>query len=372
MKLPPFYLEEFWKKYEFTAPHILCSSVTEVWSMNEILGLSDEATRSLWDALHFGYTESCGLPQLLEEIASLYENFQKENILTFAGAEEGIYCALHTLVEAQDHVIVVGPCYQSLAALPIALGAEVTQIEIQAEKNWELSRADFKNAFRPNTKLVILNDPHSPTGGLLKKEVYEEIIHLARERGSYIFNDEVYRYLEFNEQNRLPSIAEMYERGLSLNVMSKSFGLPGLRIGWIACRDSQILEKICSYKFYTTICNSAPSEILALMALRAKERLLGRNRKILLDNFSELERFLERNKGIFSWVKPQAGTTAAIKLQHEMKIQDFAERLVEESGLLIMPMQVYGFKGNYFRLGFGKKNTPQLLKLFEESLNKVL
>ena len=266
----------------------------------------------------------------------------------------------------------MGPCYQSLLALPTALGAEVTQITIQAEKNWELTADDFREAFRSNTKIVILNDPHSPTGALLKREVYEEIVRLARECGSYIFNDEVYRNLELNENDRLPSIAEIYERGLSLNVMSKSFGLPGLRIGWIACQDQKTLERICSYKFYTTICNSAPSEILALMALRAKEHILGRNRNIMLKSFSDLEKFMEKHSKIFSWIKPKAGTTAAIELLHVKSVQDFAEELVAESGLLIMPMQVYGFEGNYFRVGFGKRNTSQLLEIFEESLQRIL
>ncbi len=368
MKIPPFKLEEFWKKYEFNAPYLLCCSDAESWKLNEILELADPESKKLWESLSLGYTESPGLPLLRKEISRLYSSVESDQVLTIAGAEEGIYCSMRTLVEEGDHVIVIDPCYQSLATLPQSLGAEMTRVVLDPKNQWRLDLEKVKAAFRPNTKLLNLNYPHNPTGALLSKKVFEGLVGLARERGAYIFCDEVYRYLEVDEAKRLPSIADVYEKGIALNVMSKAFGLAGLRIGWLATQDVDLLQRVGSYKLYTSICNSAPSEILALMALRAKEKILKRNRKVMLDNLKTLESFMKRHQNILSWVPPQSGTTAVLKLLLPVPIEEFSEELVEKMGVLIMPGNVFDLPGNFFRIGFGKKNMSVALDRFEQFL----
>lgn len=368
MKIPPFKLEEFWKKYKFTSPYLLCCSDAETWSLKELLALADSESLKLWESLTLGYTESPGHPLLRKEIADLYTTVNSEQILTFAGAEEGIYCALRVLVEPGDHVITIDPCYQSLATLPETFGAKMTPIQLRPEKQWKLDLEEVQKAFRPNTKLLVLNYPHNPTGALLEKSVLEGLIALARKNGAYIFCDEVYRYLEMDETVRMPSIADAYEKGISLNVMTKSFGLAGLRIGWIATQNAAFLRAVGSYKLYTSICNSAPSEILAIIALRVKEKILKRNREILLENLQILEAFMKRNQRYVSWVRPQSGTMAVLKLLLPISVEDFAEDLVRTTGVLIMPGSVFDLPGNFFRIGFGKKNTPEILKHFETYL----
>lgn len=368
MDIPPFKLEEFWKKYEFTSPYLLCSSDAESWQLSEILELADPASKALWESLSLGYTESPGFPLLREEIAKLYSQIDEDGVLTFAGAEEGIYCLMRALIKPNDHMIVIDPCYQSLKTLPETFGADVTSISMNPNNGWRLDLRELEKAFRLNTKLLVLNYPHNPTGALLEKEVYEKIIHLARKHGTYIFCDEVYRYLEIDEHDRLPAIADAYEKGISLNVMSKAFGLAGLRIGWLATQDTPILEKVGSYKLYTSICNSAPSEILALIALRAKEQILKRNREIMLQNLKILEAFMQRNQRIFLWERPQSGTTTVAKLLLPIPIETFTEQLVKEKGVLIMPGPFFDLTGNYFRIGFGKKNMKFILERFEQFL----
>lgn len=368
MKIPPFKLEEFWKKYEFTAPYLLCCSDAETWSLQQLLALADSDSLKLWESLTLGYTESPGHPLLRKEISHLYTFLNSDQILTFAGAEEGIYCAMRVLVQPGDHVITIDPCYQSLATLPESFGATITAIQLKPENQWELDLEEVQKAFRPNTKLLILNYPHNPTGALLEKKVLEGLIALARKNGAYIFCDEVYRYLEIDETQRMPSIADAYEKGISLNVMTKSFGLAGLRIGWIATRDATFLSEVGSYKLYTSICNSAPSEVLAIIALRAKERVLERNREIVLQNLQILEAFIKRNQQYVSWVRPQSGTMAVLQLLLPVSIEDFAEDLVRSEGVLIMPGSVFDLPGNFFRIGFGKKNMPEILKRFETYL----
>lgn len=365
MTIPPFKLEEFWKTYEFSAPYLLCCSDAETWAMRDILQLADAECRELWDSLALGYTESPGHPLLRQEIAKLYPTLRADNVLTLAGAEEGIYCTLRTLLEPGDHAIVIDPCYQSLATLPQSFGASVTAVPLREQNGWKVDVSEVKAAFRQNTKVLILNEPHNPTGTLLDRTSRDALTNIAREHGAYIFCDEVYRYMEIDESRRLPSIADVYEKGISLNVMTKSFGLAGLRIAWIATPDVKLLNDVNGYKLYTSICNSAPSEILALIALRAKDHLLARNRGILLHNFKVMQEFIQRNDQQLSWVPPLGGTVAVVKLRLDVSVDVFAKDLVEKTGVLIMPGSVFDLPGNYFRIGLGRKNMPAILERFE-------
>jgi len=367
--MPPFKLEEFWKKYEFTAPYLLCCSDAESWAMHEIVEFADNETKSLWQSLRLGYTESSGLPLLRSEIARLYQSISAEHVLTTAGAEEGIYATMRALLELGDHVIIIDPCYQSLSTIAERIGVDITRIKLEPNKQWQLDLDELKRAFRSNTKMLILNYPHNPTGTILTPESYKELIQMARHCGAYIFNDEVYRYMEIDETKRLASIADAYEKGIALNVMTKSFGLAGLRIGWLASQDVQALQKIGSYKLYLSICNSAPSEILALIALRAKEKLLQKSRTIMLDNLRYLSSFMQRQQHILSWIPPQSGTVALINLLLPISASQFSEQVVQKSGVLIMPGTVFDLPDTYFRIGFARQNMPSILDRFEEFLH---
>lgn len=368
VEMPIFKLEEFWKKYEFSAPYLLCPSDAETWLLKEILAMADSETKRLWDHLSLGYTESPGLPLLRNEIAGLYDSLESDHILTTAGAEEGIYCAMHSLISKGDHVIVVSPTYQSLETLPQVLGAEITFIHLRPANQWKLECDQIQSAWSSSTKLLILVCPHNPTGTLLDADVYQKMISLARKSGAYIFCDEVYRFLEIDESKRLPAIADGYEKGISLNVMTKSFGLAGLRIGWLASRDVDFLQKANAYKMYTSICNSAPSEILALIALRSKSKILKRNREIVLQNVEILDAFVKRHPRSIRWVRPESGTIAFLELLLPIPIEQFNEELVEKAGVLIMPGNVFDYPGNFFRIGFGRRNMLEVLNRFEQFL----
>lgn len=366
--IPLFKLEEFWKKYEFSAPYLLCPSDAESWRLHDILAMADPETKDLWDNLSLSYTESPGLPLLRQEIAKLYNSLNSDNILTTAGAEEGIYCAMQALLSTGDHVVVVTPTYQSLESLPHEIGAEVTCIRLRPENHWKLDFQSLKLAWRSSTKLLILVCPHNPTGTLIDADVYEKMIELARKTGAYIFCDEVYRYLEIDTFKRFPAMADGYEKGVSLNVMTKSFGLAGLRIGWLASKDTAFLQRANAYKMYTSICNSAPSEILALIALRAKDQILNRNREIVLTNLKHLDAFVKRHPSSIRWTRPESGTVAFLELLLPTPIDQFTEELVKQTGVLIMPGSVFDFPGNFFRIGFGRRDMPDILSRFEQYL----
>lgn len=368
MALPPFRLEEYFAKWEFSASHLFCMSDAECFSMREIIDLMDSEVKDLWNDLSLGYTETKGHPVLRKEIAKLYENtIDESHILTTAGGEEGIYCGLRALLAPSDHVIVITPCYQSLKALPLSI-CEVSECVLDPKKNWNLDLDELKQKIQTNTKAIIINFPHSPTGALLSKEAFNQLIALAREKSLYIFSDEVYRYMEIDPNDRLPAIAESYEKGISVFVMTKPFGLGGLRIGWIASQDKDFLENAAAYKHYTSICNSAPSEILALSALRSMGKLLQRNVQIMLDNLELLDAFFEQHAKMLSWVRPKAGCIGFVAMKDIPSIDTFAKELVEKESVLILPAKIYDYPGNYFRIGFGRKNMPECLKKFERFL----
>jgi len=196
--------------------------------------------------------------------------------------------------------VIVRPAYQSLAEVARAAGADISRVELREAAGWRLDVSELEAALRPNTRLILVNEPHNPTGSLSDRATFDRLVELAAESGARLIVDEVYRFLEFDPADRLPAGADALETGVSIGVMSKSFGLAGLRIGWIATRDRQLLARLAAFKDYTTICSSAPSEVLALIALRARDRVLARNRAIVEANLPLLDGFFGRWGGVSS------------------------------------------------------------------------
>lgn len=369
MRIRDFALERYFARWEFAVRHVLCASDVDGWPMAELLALADDELRARWEALTLGYTESAGLPLLRAEIARLYEHVAPEEVLTFAGAEEAIFVAMNVLLEPGAHAIVTWPAYQSLHEVARAAGAEVTLLPLREEDGWRLDLDALRRALRPTTRLVVVNFPHSPTGALPDRSTWDELVALVRDAGARLFSDEVYRFLELDEGDRLPAAADVDARALSLGVMSKSFALAGLRIGWIAARDAAVRERLAAYKDYTTICSSAPSEILAAIALRARERVLARSRAIVAGNLRLLDRFFAERADRVSWVRPRAGTVGFPRLLGATAVTAFCDALVRDRGVLLLPGTVFDHPGNHFRIGFGRRDMPEALAALERQLS---
>ncbi|MBZ4414874.1 aminotransferase class I/II-fold pyridoxal phosphate-dependent enzyme [Myxococcus sp. RHSTA-1-4] len=369
MRIPDFKLERYFARWEFAAPYLLCSSDIEGWRMAELLALAGPDARARWEGLTLGYTESPGLPALRQEIAALYPGLSEDDVLTFAGAEEAVFVLMNVLLGPGDHAIVTWPGYQSLHEVARATGADVTRLELREEDGWALDMDALRRALRPDTRLLVVNFPHNPTGALPDRATFDALCALAEERGIHLLSDEVYRLLEYDARDTLPAAAERFPRGISLGVMSKAFGLAGLRVGWLACRDAEVLRRCMAFKDYTTICNSAPSEVLALIALRAKERVLARSRELLASNLALLDAFFARHADTFRWVRPRAGSVAFPRLLRDTPVARFTQDLVEREGVLLLPGDVYDFPGNHFRLGLGRANLPDALSRLERYVN---
>lgn len=369
MRIPDFKLERYFARYEFSAPYLLCSSDIEGWRLKDLLALADPDALARWEGLTLGYTESTGLPALRAEIAALYPGLAPEDVLTFAGAQEAVFVLMNVLLGPGTHAVVTWPGYQSLYEVARATGAEVTLLPLREEDGWAFDVEALRAALRPDTKLVVVNFPHNPTGALPDRATFEALCALCDARGIHLLSDEVYRLLEYDARDTLPAAAERTPRGISLGVMSKALGLAGLRVGWLACRDADVLRRCMAFKDYTTICNSAPSEVLSLIALRAKEQVLARSRSILASNLALLDAFFARHADTFRWVRPRAGSVAFPRLLRDTPVARFTEDLVQREGVLLLPGGVYDFPGNHFRLGLGRLNLPDALGRLERYVN---
>jgi aspartate/methionine/tyrosine aminotransferase len=368
VRIADFALERFFARWEFAVRHLLCASDVEGYPMAELLALADAETRGLWENLRLGYTESTGHPLLRAEIAGLYEGIGPDDVLVFAGAEEAIFCLSNVLLGPGDHAVVTWPGYQSLYEVGRAAGAEIALHELREEDGWDLDPERLIAALRPSTRLVVVNAPHNPTGMLPSHEQWSRLIGELARRGIHLLADEVYRFLEFGPPDRLIAGADASEHGISLGVMSKSFAMAGLRIGWLATRDREALARCAAFKDYTTICSSAPSEILALIGLRARDTVLGRSRAIIEANLKLLDRFFAAHPDRFAWVRPRGGSIGFPRLLDNEPIDAFAARLVEREGVLLLPGSQFGHPGNHFRIGFGREDLPAALAGLERFL----
>ena len=373
MRIADFALERYFARWEFNARYVLCASDVEGYPMAELLGLADDETRALWDDLALGYTESTGHPLLRREIALLYESVDADEVLTFAGAEEAVFGLMNVLTGPGDHAIVTWPGYQSLYEVARACGAEVTLHELHEHDVWAIDLDLLRRQLTPTTRLIVVNLPHNPTGMLADRGTFDGLVELAAEAGVYLLVDEVYRGLELDPAERLPSGADVMPLGISLGVMSKSFAMAGLRIGWLAAHDRDLLDRVARFKDYTTICSSAPSEILAIIALRARERVLARSRSIVAANLDHLDGFFGDWADRFTWVRPRAGSIGYPRLTVPgVRIDDWAAELVEAEGVLLLPGSQFGHPGNHFRLGFGRANLPEAMAHLEAYARRTL
>lgn len=371
MQIADFALERYFARWEFRVEHLLCASDVEAMRLPEVVALADDETRQLWENLRLGYTESLGHPLLRAEIARLYTSVVPDDVVTFAGAEEGIFLAMHALLAAGDNAIVSWPAYQSLYEVARSVGASVTLVPLDP-RSWALDPDALLAEVRANTRVIVVNFPHSPTGALPPREVFDYLTRETESRGIVLFSDEVYRFLEFDESTRLPAAVDRGSGMLSLGVMSKAFALAGLRVGWIATHATALRDRLSRLKDYTTICGSAPSEILALIALRARERVLGRSRALIADNLPALDDFFARHQSEFSWVRPRAGSVAFPRLRTDEPgaIDRFCAELVEREGVLLLPGSRFEHEGNHFRIGFGRADMRRSLERLEHFLSR--
>lgn len=371
MNINSFKLERFFAKYEFQVKYLLSSSDCESLALAELIQMASVESLAMWQDLRLGYTESPGHPLLRAEVASIYHQTPADNVM-IAAPEEAIFIAMHALLTAGDHVVVTSPAYQSLYEVARSIGCSLTPWMLRTGADgWQLDLKELEQSITPHTRLLVINFPHNPTGYMPSRSELDAILATARKHGLVIFSDEMYRYLELDPLTQLPSICELYENGIALSGLSKSFALPGLRIGWLVAKDNTWVDRWLSIKDYTTICNSAPSEILAIMALQNKRKILQRNLDIIRANIDYADHFFTEYSHLFSWNIPKGGSVAFPQWLGNDPVEIFCQGVLDQQGVMLVPGSVFEYPGNHFRIGLGRKNLPDAVDHVSAYLSKT-
>lgn len=377
LNLPDFLLETFFSKWEFKARYHLTASDAESMTTAEVLALGTDEDRLAYENLHLGYTPTWGTDALRDAVANSYDGMAAEDVLGFAGAGEALFWAMQLFVEPGDHVIVTVPNYQSIESIPVASGVDVEGLPIWTgegeDLSWTLDVDRFEAMIRPETSLVSVNFPNNPTGFVPDKQSWAAFNALCVERNIRVVSDEVYRGVEINPENTLPAAAEINPTALSISVTSKAYGLPGLRVGWVLSQDRAALSTLERAKHYTSICNSGPSEHLAVVALTNGDKILEKNRSIVIKNDAAVKGFMDRHPDLFQYESPVGGCVAFPRYLGSDGVDQFCTRAVEEDGVMLLPPSVYrsdlgSVPMDRFRIGIGRSNVPECLDVLEQHL----
>ena len=371
MKIEPFLTEQFFAEYEFSAQHLLASSDCETMSIGELLQLSGSTLDEL-GGLTLGYTESQGDPHLRSLISNMYSNVSSDDVVVLTSPVEGIYLAMQTLLESEDEVIALRPAYDALNNVARHLCSEVLPWNLFPGRNcWELDFDELESLISPQTRIIVVNFPHNPTGYVPSESDFDRLIGLARRYDLWLFCDEIYRGLEFGPT--IPSAADLYEKAIVLSGLSKTYGLPGLRAGWVVIRNAKLRDELINWKHYTTICPAAPTEFLARKALLVKDKLAARSKAIIQQNLNLCEAFFNRFQDQFIWRRPQAGSVAFVELNLSQigfdSATSYCHHLAQNHGMVLLPGKCLGFEDNFVRFGLGRSNFEVALKSFAEVIS---
>ena len=380
MKIKPFLTEQFFALYEFTAIHVLASSDCETTSIAELLSMSGGSLDE-FGAVTLGYTETQGHPEYRRLAAQLYENVVADDVVILTSPVEGIYLTMQALIDAGDEVVALGPAYDALHHVAEHLcGKFQTWQLVPTATGWEMDLDRLSSFVNSQTRLIVVNFPHNPTGYQPTCSELEQLVGIARDNDCWLFCDEIYRGLEagFERAPAIPSVADLYEKAIVLNGLSKTYGLPGLRAGWLVARGAKIRQELIGWKHYTTICPAAPTEYLAIQALSVRERLAERSRKLVSSNLAICTEFMNQRRELFRWRPPLAGSTAFVEIDVDQlgnhqgraftNTTDYCHDLAQNHGVLLLPGECLGGSGRFARVGLGRAAFPSALAAWETTL----
>ncbi len=338
MKIKPFAVEEWMNAWETKAVYNIAETCVDSVSLQELFAVAEvdgAAFLNSFSQRRLTYGDIEGAPELLRGIASLYKTILPEEIVPTHGAAGANHHLFYSLVEPGDRVISVSPTYQQLLSIPEGYGANLCVLKLRAENGWLPDLSELRELSVPGTKLICINNPNNPTGALMDSDMLRKIVKIARSAGAYLLCDEVYRNLTQEDQES-ESIADLYEKGISVSSMSKVFSLAGLRLGWIATHDETLRKSLWSHRDYNHISCGMFDEAVAGFALAHKDAILARSRGIVRNNLGILDRFVTEERRI-SYVRPKAGTTALIRYDYSPDSTLFASRMLKETGAFVTP-----------------------------------
>lgn len=358
MKVATFALERWMSRWEMDVEFDIAESGILPMSTDDVLDLlpADEREAALAGLLSMplGYGEARGTIALRQTIAGLYADTTADEVLVTTGAIEANYLLFTTLLSAGDHVVAVYPAYQQLYAVAEAIGCEVSRWELRPENGFRYDVDELERLIRPDTKLVVVNTPHNPTGAMLSPEELQRVYALAELNGAWLLCDEAYRWLDLPGQPPMaPPIRNTGPRGISVGTMSKPFGLPGLRIGWVAA-PADVVASCWHSRDYVSLSPAKLSDALAKIAIDHRDQVIARNTAIVTENMATAEAWFAEHADLATWVAPRAGLLALMKYEADIPSHELADLLAGEYSVMLAPGSSFGYEG-YLRIGIGQR-----------------
>ena len=350
MKFKPFVLERWFSKYEHDCEIMMGESGVKPLTLKQLLDLTGNTFDHIDVMLGYGWSN--GLPKLRELIAEEYEELDANHIVVTNGAIEANFIVSYTLLEPNSEVVSIMPTYAQLFQVGENLGARVKKWRLEMDRGYKPNIDQLADMISENTDLIIINYPHNPTGACIERTDLEEICALAEHYNLPLLSDEIYRGLEYKATDRAPPAADLYENAISVAGLSKVYGLPGLRIGWLACKNKELLDRIWSFRDFTSICNGVLNEKVAEIALQNRELLRERGRKIAVKNFEILKQWVDDHSDVISWVPPKAAVLTMLMYHFDMDSETFCRGLIEEKSVFTAPGSCFETE-RQFRVGFG-------------------
>jgi len=363
MKFPEYKLTKFQADNAHRSEYFMGASGPEAISLQELLSLASDEDRQRWQGFSLGFASSQGDEYLRGLIAADYPGLSAENIITFAGAQEAIYATYHALLNPGDKTQLITPVYEPLAIVAELIGAQLNNVAMKCvDSNWQLDVDAWTDTFHPQIRLAVINFPHNPTGAMISRLQLEVLVDQCRDYDCWLFSDEVFRGLEYRDADRLSPVASAYEKGISLGVMSKAYGLGGIRIGWIACQDTSLIQQLLEIKQYLSICNGRADELLASIALKNRGSLLSQNREIIQNNLKVIEAAGEAFSERIKWHQPMAGCVAYPKVRNAETAKVFVEEVLDKTAIMLVPGSCFLQGEAHFRMGFGGRSFGYQLR----------
>lgn len=350
---------------EFNAQDLVSMHNTnpEPFTQRELEQTIGRSFHSILQNVNLGFTPDAGTIALRQTLVDYhYETVVVDDVVTHAGAQEALFCAFYALLKAGDKVLAVAPIFEPLVQIPVNIGCKVSYVHLQANNDWALDLNKVEENFKTGCRLFVINFPHNPTGVTLTEGDLLKIVALCKQYDVWLLFDEVFRGLEHSLDYRLPAVADIYDKGISVGVISKAFAIPGIRIGWLVCKNKQLLEKVLDIKGYISICNSQIDELLASVILQKHEQLTERNLAIILPNkllLKGLNSILGHEVEIFV---PDAGCCVFAQIKTNMLVENLIKSIAEQSHYLLYPSSLFKTEVRAFRIGFGNNQFNDFVK----------
>jgi len=367
MKIKDFGVEIHMNAYENDCTYNLAETCVSSMTLAELMELTEGKEKILSEivGLRLSYGHIEGSPDFKRNIASLYKSANEKNIVTTHGAIGANHLVLQTLVEPGDETISILPTYQQLYSIPESVEANVRILPLSAENKFLPDLELLAEYMTDKVRIVCINNPNNPSGSVMDREYLEKIVEIVNPYGAYILCDEVYRGLTHEGDNLTASIFDLYDKGVSTSSMSKVFSLAGLRLGWIVAPED-VIERVNRHRDYNTISCGVIDDYLAALALKHKDKIFARSLEIVRNNLKILDDWINSEPN-FSYTKPKGGTTAFLKLNLDMPSEEFCQRLLKETGVLLVPGAAFDMEG-YVRIGYAYE--PVLLKTGLEKISE--